>query len=95
MIFFICDKVVPTYVPSKEECHPFTIVISNSLDRSSDYLSVPLTLVELKNAMFSRKFAAPGFDGISLFILKHIPPRDLDILLKILNGIWNCGVIPL
>jgi len=69
--------------------------MSHTPDSNFDYLSMPFTLVELRNAIFSRKSVVPGTDGISPLMLKHIPPKGLKILLKIVNGIWNSGVVPL
>jgi len=82
-------------VPSKEESLPLTTSISNTLNKSSDYFSMPFILIELKNAISSRKSAAPGLDGISPLMLKHTPPIGLEILLKILNDVWNSDAIPL
>lgn len=62
---------------------------SNKLNKSFDYFSMPFTLIELKNAIST----ALGLYGISPLILEHISSIGVEILLKILNEVWNSDAI--
>jgi len=81
-------------VLSKEETCSVTTSFSSTPDKIPDYLSMPFILIELKNAISSRISTAHGLDRISPLMFKYFPSKGLDILLKILNGIWNSGAIP-
>ena len=53
-----------------------------------------ITMDELLMAIkMAKNKSAPGLDKISYEIIKHIPCRPLNILLKILNSLWKTGKI--
>ena len=52
------------------------------------------TLSELKDALSSVDQTAPGEDDIIYEMLKHLPEDSKNFLLKIINKIWETGIMP-
>jgi len=88
-----CTKVVPCYIPSKSESTFYSSTIS-SLSPSDHCLSLPLSLGELKNAIFSRKSVASGIDCISPLKFQHLSTSAVEFLLLIFNKIIDSNQIP-
>ncbi|GFS23280.1 RNA-directed DNA polymerase from mobile element jockey [Elysia marginata] len=68
-------------------------VVDFSSDNTEPY-NKPFMMSELKAALKKSNETAAGPDGIYYQFLTHLPSKCLDILLKILNDIWSCGIIP-
>lgn len=49
---------------------------------------------ELKSAINNSKNTTPGKDMMSYKILKKLPAKALEALLKLCNYIWNEGILP-
>ena len=54
----------------------------------------PYTLTELNKAINNKKGTATGLDKTSYTMLKHLPKKCKEILLKLFNTIWSEGEIP-
>ena len=68
------------------------VKVSNSNNQES--YNAPLTLRELRDALSSTESTAPGEDNIIYEMLKHLPDSAKKYLLKILNKIWDTGILP-
>ena len=69
------------------------ITLDFSSDNSQPY-NVKFTLRELSDALSSTKTSAPGEDNILYEMLKHLPDDAKNFLLKIINKIWETGILP-
>ena len=56
--------------------------------------NAPFTLRELTEALSSTEKTAPGEDDIIYEMLKHLSDHAKKFLLKIINKIWETGILP-
>lgn len=47
----------------------------------------------MKEALFSTESTSPGEDSIIYEMLKHLPETAKNFLLKIINKIWDTGIL--
>ena len=81
------------YSPHFRNIRDNKITIDFGRDNSEEY-NMKLTLKELRDALSSTETSAPGEDNILYEMLKHFPEEAKRFLLKILNKIWETGVLP-
>ena len=81
---------------------------SNFLNRNKENLNIKVNLnsgkfesynirfsyKELLNALSSTESTAPGEDTVMYEMLKHLPENAKIFLLKIINKIWDTGILP-
>ena len=77
------------YKVKKEEELDNTPVTNNNIQ-----LNAPITIEELMTALFSSKNSSPGPDGIANCLLKNLPTKGINCLLKLFNLIWNNNLFP-
>jgi len=71
-----------------------TILFSANEENDSS-MNEPFTLKELKHAISKLKSKkAPGPDGVSTDMLKHLSNTSKKVLLKIINTSWDTGIVP-
>jgi len=89
--FFV--KVVPCYVPSEKEVSidPSTTRAFSLLDNC---LSLSFTLGELNTVINFCKPIAFRFNYISLVILQHSSTHAIEILLSIINNLFDSNKVP-
>lgn len=88
-----CSKVAPVYVPMFNEVE--YIQCANARAQVEDHaLTKPFLLIELLNAIYSRKSSASGLDSISPILIKNLPDRAISCLLDILNNLFLNLKIP-
>ena len=71
-----------------------TQVTINFDPNNGDAYNAKFSLRELKNALSSTEATAPGEDNILYEMLKHLPEAAKHFLLKIVNKIWETGILP-
>ena len=57
-------------------------------------INEPFNIQELEKALNNSKSSAPGTDQIPYDIYKNLPKTSKQLLLKVMNMIWNTGDIP-
>ena len=62
--------------------------------KDSEAYNAKFSLRELKEALSSTEVTAPGEDTILYQMLKHLPESSKSFLLKIINKIWETGILP-
>ena len=63
-------------------------------ERDSEAYNAKFSLRELKEALSTTEATAPGEDNILYQMLKHLPEASKLFLLKIINKIWETGILP-
>ena len=63
-------------------------------EKSEEAYNRIFTLEELKHALHQAKDSSPGPDDLHYQMLKHLPEKQLDLLLEIFNQIWTTGDYP-
>ena len=81
------------YSPQFNNIRNSSVSISFESDNKEDY-NAAFTLRELREALSSCESTAPGADNITYNMIKHLPDCAKVFLLKILNKIWETGIIP-
>ena len=69
------------------------ITLDLSLKSNATY-NGKFTLRELREALSSCESTSPGEDCILYEMLKQLPEETKDFLLKIINKIWETGIMP-
>ncbi|KAL4084786.1 hypothetical protein QTP88_027689 [Uroleucon formosanum] len=82
-----CSKVAPDYVPMFNEIDHFQCANTRAHEEVH-ILTKPFLLVELLNAINSRRSPASGLDSISSILIKNLPERTISCLLDILNNLF-------
>jgi potassium voltage-gated channel Eag-related subfamily H protein 8 len=62
-------------------------------DNSEPY-NLPITMVELEDALRNTSESSPGPDNIHYQFLKQLPVKSLQLLLLIFNNIYDDGIFP-
>ena len=81
------------YSPQFRDIRNSSVSIRFESDNNEDYNAL-FTLRELREALLSCESTAPGEDNITYNMIKHLPEHAKVFLLKILNKIWETGIIP-
>ena len=81
------------YSPEFQRIRDSRIVVDFTSNNRESY-NAPLTLRELRDALSSTESTAPGEDNIIYEMLKHLPDSAKQFLLKIINKIWDTGILP-
>ena len=91
-------NLTPEFIKRRADFEIENHKLLNSVDQSDDgdpIINAPFELHELKAALRQcKKNSAPGLDRVSYEILKQIPHRCLNVILKFYNTIWDQGDIP-
>ena len=66
----------------------------NFTSNSSEEYNAYFTLGELHSALSSTEDSSPGEDGILYSMIRQLPTEAKLFLLKIINKIWETGVLP-
>ena len=61
---------------------------------SSEAYNEKFSLCELKDALSSTEDSSPGEDGILYAMIRQLPSEAKEFLLKIINKIWETGILP-
>ena len=61
---------------------------------TEENLDLPFSMYELRRAISSTRQSAPGKDDICYCMLDNMDDRSLDIILKLINRVWDLGEIP-
>ena len=61
------------------------------ISQNAEEYNKPMNIYELLEALGKSKDTAPGPDDIHYQLLKHLPRSSQEILLSILNSIWETG----
>ena len=80
----------PSHFGSIQDAH---ITIDLRTNNKEPY-NAKFSLKELKDALSSTEVSAPGEDTILYEMLKHLPEHAKIYLLKIVNKIWETGILP-
>ena len=64
------------------------------ISQNAEEYNNPLYMQELLEALGKAKDTAPGPDDIHYQIIKHLPRTTQEILLSLLNNIWESGQLP-
>ena len=70
-----------------------TIALDFKSENNENY-NAKFSLRELREVLSSSETTSPGGDNITYGMLKHLPDDARCYLLKILNKIWETGIIP-
>ena len=81
------------YSPRFRSIRDAQVTLDLGSDNSGEY-NAPFFLRELKDALSSTEATAPGEDTILYEMLKHLPDDAKKFLLKIINKIWETGILP-
>ena len=81
------------YSPHFNNIRNSTVSIRFDSSNNEPY-NANFTIRELREALSSCESTAPGADNITYNMIKHIPDHAKQYLLKILNRIWETGIIP-
>ena len=66
-----------------------------NIENEMNNLNSQFTLYELDHALSSKHNSAPGADTVSYEMLKQLPGRSKNELIKLINTSWERGEIPL
>jgi len=81
------------YCPEFKRIRNNQVVLDLSANGEKSY-NENFTLEELREALSSTEATAPGEDGIMYEMLTHLPKSVKEFLLKIVNKIWETGILP-
>ena len=81
------------YSPEFQDIRNTPVILDLGSDNLEEY-NAPFTLRELHEALSSTESTSPGEDNIIYEMLKHLPEHAKKFLLKIINKIWETGVLP-
>ena len=81
------------YSPHFNNIRNSSVSITFESDNTEPY-NVEFTLRELREALSSSDSTAPGGDNITYGMLKNLPDHAKSYLLKILNKVWETGIMP-
>ena len=81
------------YCPEFKEIREKPMVLDLSSEGDETY-NMPYSIRELKEALTSVDSTAPGEDTMIYEMLIHLPKSAKDFLLKIINKIWDTGILP-
>ena len=81
------------YSPHFRNIRDTQVTLNFGRDNSEPY-NRKFTLKELTVALSSTEASAPGEDNILNEMLKHLPEEAKKFFLKIINKIWETGVLP-
>ncbi|CAG9790271.1 unnamed protein product [Diatraea saccharalis] len=60
----------------------------------NSHLALPFSQAEFNLSLTNKKDTSPGLDNIPYILIKRLDPNAKSILLKVLNDLWNNGLIP-
>ena len=81
------------YSPQFQRIRDSQVVLDFKSDRYEAY-NARFSLREFKDALSSTESTSPGEDTILYEMLKHLPEAAKRFLLKIINKIWETGILP-
>ena len=81
------------YSPRFRRIRDAKITLDLGSDNSEEY-NKTFSLREFRDALSSTEATAPGEDTILYEMLKHLPEHAKIFLLKIINKIWETGILP-
>ena len=81
----------PAFLQIKRQSEKRPVVFQ--LDDNEEY-NTPFSKEELNQALKVSKDSAPGEDGISYCMIKHLPQVSFLFLLSLFNLIWSSNVFP-
>lgn len=81
------------YSPEFQRIRNSEITLKFDSGKSEPY-NYKFSIRELREALSSSKSTAPGEDTIIYEMLKHLPDDAKKYLLKIINKIWETGILP-
>ena len=81
------------YSPEFQSIRDAQITLNFESDNSEAYDKI-FSLREFREALSSTQATAPGEDTIIYEMLKHLPDDAKKYLLKIINKIWETGILP-
>lgn len=82
------------YLPTFQKIRNNQVHLNFDLKDKEAY-NEAFSLEELKDALSSTKPTSPGEDRILYEMLKHLPEDAKEFLLKIINKIWDTGILPM
>lgn len=81
----------PVFLRHKLQAEKQAVSLSGGLQEP---YNAPFTLHELEMVLHSTKQSAPGPDRIHYFMLQHLHPATLELVLYLFNRIWSEGCFP-
>ena len=81
------------YSPEFQKIRNAQITLDLGSKKRAPY-NAQFTLKEMEEALSSTESTSPGEDSIIYEMLKHLPEAAKSFLLKIINKIWDTGILP-
>ncbi len=84
----------PSFLAHREEFESqHQSILSERIDHPAAY-NDNFSMPELLSALKDAKDTAPGEDGITASMLRHIPRESLPVILELFNQSWTQGILP-
>ena len=69
-------------------------LVNKKKKTTEESLDLPFSMYELRRATPSTRQSAPGKDDICYCMLDNMDNRSLQVILKLINKVWELGEIP-